>query len=109
MRETQADILRKQLLQEHTVGSVLGLNMGCTNLKAISHTDGMSDHAVAIVGYDSDTERAEQVAVTTVPNGARLQRPQDMSALRIPRVLVTVDIQIFFLQICNKIKFSNKI
>ena len=83
--------------------------MGRTILRAISNTDGMSDHAVAIVGYDSDTERAEQVAVTTVPNGARLQRPQDMSALRIPRVLILVDIQIFFLQICNKTKVSNTI
>ena len=83
--------------------------MGRTNLRAISHTDGMSDHAIAFIGYDSDTERAEQVAVTMVPNGARLQRPQDMSALRIPRVLITVDILIFFLQICNKTKVSNTI
>ena len=83
--------------------------MGRTILRAMSNTDGMSDHAVVIVGYDSDTERAEQVAVTTVPNGSRLQRPQDMSALRIPRVLITVDILIFFKPICNRTKVSNTI
>ena len=83
--------------------------MGRTILRAMSNTDGMSDHAVAIVGYDSDTERAEQVAATAVLYGARLQLPQDISALRIPGVLILVDIQIVFLQMCNKIKVSNTI
>ena len=81
--------------------------MGLTALfRATSNADDMLDHAGAIGGYTSNAERVGQFATTKVPNLPSLQIPQDMSALRIPPLLLQLDIGILFLQIINKTKVS---
>ena len=76
-------------------------------LRAMSNADGMLDHADAIGGYASNAEGADPSVAVMVPMLPRLRLLQDISALRIPGVLIIIDLIIQLLQIIsNKAKVS---
>ena len=67
----------------------------------LSNADIMLDHAVPTAVYTSNAERANPFVATMASMLPPLQLFQDVSALRIPRVLFIIDITIRLLQIIS--------